>query len=81
MLQYGVEGDRSLKSVPPTARLYGVEASPFTANPLETTALVVPGSVAAVQPATPESSEETVIVMPSVTACSYMDAIAAFVDP
>src|SRR5579862_2490091 len=56
-----------LKSVPPTAVLNGVEASPLTAKPcVATSGLAVVGS----QPAEPLSPEETITVIPCADACS-----------
>ncbi len=52
-----------MKSVPPTATLYGVEANPLTAIPCVATVLL------ASQLAAPSSPEETKTETPSDAAC------------
>src|SRR6266852_5620927 len=57
----------SSKSVPPTAILNGVDASPFTAIP----PLAGAGMLKSSQFADPESPEATVTVIPCAAACSH----------
>ena len=71
-----VDGEAvSLNSVPPTATLYGVEASPFTPYPwlagwvLSAPALVA--EYATSQPAEPLSPMATKTAIPSAAACCH----------
>ena len=60
-------GEKSSKSVPPTAVLNGVEAMPLTASPPVATFAVVKSS----QPAEPGSPEDTKTLIPCAAACSH----------
>jgi len=57
----------SLKSVPPTATLFGVEAKAFTAIPCVAVATLLS------QPAAPLSPAATKTETPSATACWYAE--------
>ena len=65
--QYVVQVLYCLKSVPPTAALKGVEASPFTFSPY---CAGLPGSS---QPAEPLSPDDTKTLIPCAAACSHSE--------
>src|ERR1700730_1866183 len=67
-------GEKSSKSVPPTAMLNGVEANPLTASPCVAVVAVLKLS----QPAVPLSPEDTVTVIPWAAACSHNVLRSAF---
>src|SRR5260370_15890382 len=60
----------SSKSVPPSARLNGVDANPLTASPC-VAAFWFAGAGAGSQPAEPLSPAEITTVMPSAAACCH----------